>query len=88
MIPLDVGTAAEALEEQIRPWHESVARPDQAQEAVLRRLLHDYARTDYGSDHGAASLIATGHRAAAGGEVGVATGAAGQFAAVGRGRRS
>jgi hypothetical protein len=80
MIPLDVGTAAGALEEQIRPWRESVARPEQAQEAVLRRLLYDYARTDYGADHGAAKLIGAGDRAAAGGEVGVATGAAGRTA--------
>jgi len=51
MIPSDVGTAAGALAEQIRPWHESVARPEHAQETALRRLLHDHARTDYGADH-------------------------------------
>ena len=81
MIPLDLGAAARALEEQIRPWHESVAGPEQAQETVLRRLLRDYARTDYGAGHWAAKLIAAGGQAAAGGEVGMATGAADQSTA-------
>jgi hypothetical protein len=37
----------------LRPWHESVASPTEAQEAVLNKLLQDYAKTEYGRQHGA-----------------------------------
>jgi hypothetical protein len=49
--------AAQLLEQQLRPWHEAVAHPAAAQLAVLRRLLADYARTGYGSGHGAAAVM-------------------------------
>jgi hypothetical protein len=51
--------AAEALAEQLRPWHEAVADPPRAQETVLRRILGDFARTGYGADHGAAEVAGT-----------------------------
>jgi hypothetical protein len=41
------------LEGFLRPWHEAVADPPAAQEAVLERLLQGYAQTHYGADHGA-----------------------------------
>ena len=47
---------AQALRTQLEPWERAVADPAQAQETVLRRLLRDYARTGYGSDHAAATV--------------------------------
>ncbi len=41
------------LERFLRPWHEAVANPGAAQQAVLEGLLQGYAQTDYGADHGA-----------------------------------
>jgi hypothetical protein len=41
------------LEGFLRPWHEAVADPPAAQEAVLESLLQGYAQTDYGADYGA-----------------------------------
>ena len=52
--------AAEALAQQLRPWHEALAGPAHAQETVLRRTLADFAQTTYGADHGAAGLAAAG----------------------------
>ena len=53
--------AAQALRDQLQPWHEAVEEPAKAQEAVLRRLLADFARTAYGADHGAAAVGEAGH---------------------------
>ncbi|MBN1485611.1 MAG: GH3 auxin-responsive promoter family protein [Chloroflexia bacterium] len=41
------------IQSMLQPWHEAVARPAQAQEAVLQRLLRIYAQTDYGRRRGA-----------------------------------
>jgi hypothetical protein len=41
------------LEGFLRPWHEAVADPPAAQEAVLESLLQGYAQTHYGADYGA-----------------------------------
>lgn len=41
------------LQEQVQPWHDAVAAPDRAQDAVLHRYLHIYAGTEYGRQHGA-----------------------------------
>jgi hypothetical protein len=38
------------------PWHDAVADPASAQEAVLRRLVQAYAETDYGAAHGAGQI--------------------------------
>ena len=40
----------------LKPWHESVADPATAQEAVLHKLVADYAKTDYGKTHGAENI--------------------------------
>jgi hypothetical protein len=41
------------LSAMLQPWHDSVEHPDEAQDAVLHRLIEDYAKTRYGKDHGA-----------------------------------
>ena len=48
--------AAQALRDQLEPWHRAVADPARAQETVLRRILGDYAQTGYGTAHGAAEV--------------------------------
>ena len=53
---MDPQTAAEMLKAQLQPWHEAVADPAGAQEAVLHRLLGEYARTEYGRRHGAGNI--------------------------------
>lgn len=45
--------AAEMIRAHLQPWQDAVADPARAQEAVLERLLQDYARTSYGRDRGA-----------------------------------
>jgi len=35
--------AAQMLKSQLQPWHEAVANPAAAQDAVLHRLLGEYA---------------------------------------------
>ncbi len=47
---------AQALRSQLEPWYQAVEDPVRAQETVLLRLLHDYARTGYGSGHDAATV--------------------------------
>jgi len=44
------------LAAMLEPWHEAVGAPHEAQETVLRKLLHSYAATQYGREHGAASI--------------------------------
>ncbi len=44
------------LEEYLRPWEIAIADPGKAQEAVLHRLLSEYARTEYGRQHGAQNI--------------------------------
>jgi hypothetical protein len=47
----------QVLRDQLEPWERAVADPARAQAIVLRRILRDYARTGYGSDHEAAALL-------------------------------
>ena len=44
------------LEGLLQPWDEAVEHPDEAQEAVLARLLAGYAETAYGAEHGASGI--------------------------------
>ena len=44
------------LSHMLKPWHEAVADPAAAQEAVLHDLLKDYAKTGYGQEHGAGNI--------------------------------
>jgi hypothetical protein len=44
------------LEGLLKPWHEAVENPGQAQEAVLARLLKGYAQTRYGEERGASGI--------------------------------
>lgn len=41
------------LQAQVQPWHDAVADPARAQDAVLHRYLQIYAATAYGQQHGA-----------------------------------
>jgi hypothetical protein len=45
-----------ALMAFLQPWYDAVDDPAKAQEMVLHRLLGDYAKTDYGAQHGAAQI--------------------------------
>jgi len=56
MLNLDPQAAMQVLEAFLQPWHAAVVDPAQAQEAVLQRLLKDYAQTDYGRGHGATQV--------------------------------
>jgi len=53
---MDKDAAPQMLEGFLKPWHEAVANPATAQEAVLERLLKGYAQTQYGIQHGAAAV--------------------------------
>ena len=52
----DPQAAMAQLNGLLKPWHESVERPEKAQEAVLHHLLQGYAETQYGAEHGAAAI--------------------------------
>ena len=44
------------LQGMLQPWHDSIADPANAQQAVLQRLLADYSKTRYGPKHSADSI--------------------------------
>jgi len=46
----------EMLTALLQPWFEAVDDPARAQQEVLKRLLQDYAQTEYGARHGAAQI--------------------------------
>ena len=46
----------ERLKSMIEPWHQALAAPESAQQAVLERLLGYYSQTVYGSEHQANRL--------------------------------
>lgn len=48
----------QALRRELGPWHEAIGDPETAQEAVLRRILADFAKTRYGAEHHAADVAA------------------------------
>jgi hypothetical protein len=50
---LDPITALQMLQGMLRPWQESINDPSKAQDAILHRLISDYAKTEYGREHGA-----------------------------------
>ncbi len=56
MIGSNTQAATEGLKAFLQPWHEAVADPSKAQQAVLRHLLQGYADTDYGAQHMAAKI--------------------------------
>jgi len=53
---IDPQAAMMMLEHMLKPWHESVANPAKAQEAVLKRLIQDYGKTGYGKQNGAENI--------------------------------
>ena len=48
--------ALQRLQGQLQPWYDAIKDPASAQEAVLHGLLKDYARTEYGAQHGAGQI--------------------------------
>jgi phenylacetate-coenzyme A ligase PaaK-like adenylate-forming protein len=44
----------------LSPWYDSLADPEEAQAALLRRLLERYRKTDYGRNHGAQDIETLG----------------------------
>jgi hypothetical protein len=44
------------LQSMLQPWHEAVAEPAKAQQAVLKSLVEGYAQTGYGGQHGASTV--------------------------------
>jgi hypothetical protein len=56
MVIQDPQKAAQLLKMALQPWHDSVAKPIEAQENVLKGLLGIYAKTDYGQQHGAGKV--------------------------------
>ena len=53
---IDPQAAAMLLGQMLKPWHDSLENPGKTQEGVLHNLLKDYARTDYGIQHGASNV--------------------------------
>ena len=56
MSNLDPQAAGQMLQGMLQPWHDSIAGPEKSQNEVLHRLLTDYARTEYGKQHGASEI--------------------------------
>ena len=55
MANFDPQAAMQMLNAMLQPWLEAVANPAKTQEEVLHRWLKDYAKTEYGKQHGAAN---------------------------------
>lgn len=53
---IDPEMGAQILKAQLQPWQEAIENPQKTQERVLQRLVVDYAKTDYGLNHGAAQI--------------------------------
>jgi hypothetical protein len=56
MVSQETASPMDRLKGFLQPWNESLADPQQAQEAVLHRYLQIYAQTEYGRQHGAAQV--------------------------------
>ncbi len=56
MTDIDPQAAMNLLQSMLKPWHESLADPEKAQNDVLNRLLIDYAKTVYGRSHSASQV--------------------------------
>ncbi len=53
---IDPPAAALLLQNQLAPWKQALVDPAKAQETVLHNLVNDYAKTEYGRQHGAAGI--------------------------------
>ena len=53
---VDPAAAKMMLTHMLKPWHEAVADPAAAQENVLHKLVADFAKTEYGKQHGAENI--------------------------------
>jgi hypothetical protein len=50
-------SAIESLKATVKPWHDALDDPAEAQRKVLRGLLEDYSKTEYGKNCGATSSL-------------------------------
>jgi hypothetical protein len=55
-VQIDPQAAQQMIRGMLQPWHTSIEDPESSQDEVLQRLLGDYARTQYGRDHGAEKI--------------------------------
>jgi len=46
----------ERLSAMLQPWEQALSSPAETQQAILHRLLSDYAHTRYGAQHGASQI--------------------------------
>lgn len=53
---IDPQAGAQMVKALLQPWHESIQDPAKAQQAILHKFLADYAKTEYGKQHGAAQI--------------------------------
>ena len=53
---VDPAAAKMMLTHLLKPWHQAVAEPATTQESVLHKLVADYAKTNYGKQHGAENI--------------------------------
>jgi hypothetical protein len=56
MMNIDPQFASQMLQGMLQPWYEAVENPVKAQEAVLHRIIIDYAKTKYGNERNAAQI--------------------------------
>lgn len=53
---IDIDKGMLMLQGILQPWYDSIVDSTSAQEAVLHRLVSDYAKTNYGKSHGAEQI--------------------------------
>ena len=53
---IDPQAGAQMVKALLQPWHESIQDPVKAQQTILHKYLSDYAKTEYGKQHGAAQI--------------------------------
>ncbi len=53
---IDPTTASQMIQAQLAPWRQAIEDPAGTQEKVLHTLLIDYAKTNYGQEHGAGQV--------------------------------
>lgn len=53
---MDPQIGAQMLQSLLQPWHQAIENPALAQEQVLHRILNDFSKTDYGTQHGASQI--------------------------------
>ena len=52
----DPQAGAQMIKGFLQPWYEGIQDPAKAQQAILHKLIQDYAKTEYGKQRGAAQI--------------------------------